>query len=152
MALDDSAAAPKLDPVRERFVQEYHATGNATEAYRRAKPHAAKWKESALNPKASRMLAEGKVQARLEELQEQAAKRHGTTIDSLTSELEAARDGAMGTGQFSAAVSATMGKARLHGLIKPNDAPPLVPASAPAPVINVILSSDKPQTSRQRAS
>jgi hypothetical protein len=59
-------------------------------------------------------------------------------------ELEAARDGAMGTGQFSAAVSATMGKARLHGLIKPNDATPLVPASAPAPVINVILSSDKP--------
>jgi hypothetical protein len=91
------------------------------------------------------MLAEGKVQARLEELQEQAAKRHGTTIDSLTSELEAARDGAMGTGQFSAAVSATMGKAKLHGLIKPNnDATPLMPASAPAPVINVILSSDKP--------
>ncbi len=26
MALDDCALAPKLDPVRERFVQEYHAT------------------------------------------------------------------------------------------------------------------------------
>ena len=73
------------------------------------------------------------------------AERHGTTIDSLTEELEKARETAMDTGQVSAAVSAIMGKARLHGLIKPNnDATPLIPASAPPPVINVILSNDKP--------
>jgi len=131
--------------VRERFVQEYHATGNASEAYRRAKPHAAKWKESALNPKASRMLAEGKVQARLEELHAEAAKRPGTTIDSLTSELEAARDGAMGTGQFSAAVSATMGKAKLHGLVKDKVANEFTGADGQAvtPIINVNLTRDK---------
>jgi phage terminase small subunit len=117
MTIDDCALAPKLDPVRERFAQEYHATGNASEAYRRAKPHAAKWKESALNPKASRMLAEGKVRARLEELQAEAAKRHGTTIGSLTDELEKAREMAMNSGQPSAAVSATMGKAKLHGFL-----------------------------------
>ena len=82
---------------------------------------------------------------RLEELQAAAAERHGTTIDSLTEELEKARETAMDTGQVSAAVSAIMGKARLHGLIKPNnDATPLIPASAPPPVINVILSNDKP--------
>jgi phage terminase small subunit len=92
---------------------------------------------------ASEWVRDAEVQLRLETLQAEAAKRHGTTIDSLTSELEAARDGAMGTGQFSAAVSATMGKARLHGLMKPNDATPLMPASAPAPIINVILSSDE---------
>jgi hypothetical protein len=131
--------------VRERFVQEYHTTGNASEALRRAKPYAAKWKAETVHKRASEMLLTGEVQGRLEQLQTAAAERHGTTIDTLTSELEAARDGAMGTGQFSAAVSATMGKAKLHGLIKPNnDATPLMPASAPAPVINVILSSDKP--------
>jgi phage terminase small subunit len=118
MALDDCALAPKLDPVRGRFAQEYHATGNASEAFRRARPHAAKWKENSVNSRACQMLSEAKVQQRLEELQADAAKRHGTTIDSLTSELEAARDGAMGTGQFSAAVSAIGLKAKLHGLIK----------------------------------
>ena len=51
------------------------------------------------------------------ELQEQAAKRHGTTIDSLTAELEKARETEMDTGQVSAAVSAIMGKAKLHGLL-----------------------------------
>jgi phage terminase small subunit len=40
MALDDCVLAPRLDPVRERFAQEYHATGNASEAYRRANPKA----------------------------------------------------------------------------------------------------------------
>jgi phage terminase small subunit len=118
MALDECALAPKLDPVRERFVQEYHATGNASEALRRAKPNAKRWKGNSLNVEASRMLAEPKVSLRLEQLQDAAAKRHGTTIDSLTTELEAAREMAMNSGQPSAAVSATMGKAKLHGLVK----------------------------------
>ena len=143
MALDGCAPTATLDPVRERFVQEYHATGNASEAYRRANPKAKKWKDATLHPAASKMLAEHKVRTRLEELQAAAAERHGTTIDSLTEELEKARETAMDTGQVSAAVAAIMGKARLHGLIKPNDATPLVPTSAPAPIINVILSSDK---------
>jgi len=38
-------------------------------------------------------------------------------VDSLTVELEKARESAMSTGQISAAVSAIMGKAKLHGLI-----------------------------------
>ena len=117
MALDDCALAPKLDPVRERFAREYHATGNASEALRRANPKAKQWKDNSVNVEASRMLSEPKVSLRLEELQEQAAKRHGTTIDSLTAELEKARETAMDTGQVSAAVSAIMGKAKLHGLL-----------------------------------
>jgi len=80
-------------------------------------PRRASGKKTALNVEASRMLAEPKVSLRLEELQAEAAVKHGTTIDSLTRELEAARDGAMSTGQFSAAVSATMGNAKLHGLL-----------------------------------
>ena len=117
MALDDCALAPRLDPVRERFAQEYHATGNASEAYRRANPKAAKWKAETLHPRASKMLAEYKVRTRLEELQAEAAVRHNITVDTLTTELEEARESAMSTGQISAAVSAIMGKAKLHGLL-----------------------------------
>jgi phage terminase small subunit len=145
MALDDCALAPKLDPVRERFAQEYHATGNASEAFRRAKPAARKWKENSINSRACQMLTEAKVQQRLEELQAEAAERHGTTIDSLTTELEAARDGAMSTGQFSAAVSATMGKAKLHGLVKDKVANEFTGADVQAvtPIINVSLARNK---------
>jgi phage terminase small subunit len=141
MALDDCALAPKLDPVRERFAQEYHGTGNASEALRRANPKAKKWKQHSLHVEASKVLSEPEVSLRLEQLQVEAAKRHGTTIDSLTSELEAARDGAMGTGQFSAAVSATMGKAKLRGLVKDKVANEFAGADGQpvTPIINVSL-------------
>jgi hypothetical protein len=140
-----TALAPKLDPVRERFVQEYHATGNASEALRRANPKAKKWKENSLNVEASRMLSEPKVSLRLEELQAEAARRHGTTIDSLTEELEAARDGAMSTGQFSAAISATLGKAKLLGLVKDKVANEFTGADGQpvTPIINVSLCRPK---------
>jgi phage terminase small subunit len=141
MATDDCALAPKLDPVRERFAREYHATGNASEALRRAKPCAAKWKAETVHKRASEMLPTGEVQGRLEALQADAAKRHGTTIDSLTTELEAARDGAMSTGQFSAAVSAIGLKAKLHGLIKDKVANEFTGADGQlvTPIINASL-------------
>ena len=43
--------------------------------------------------------------------------RHDTTVDTLTDELERARQLAHRNGQAAAAVSATLGKARLHGLL-----------------------------------
>lgn len=106
-----------LDPVREAFVQEFHATGNASEAFRRAKPAARNWKDTTVHPRASKMLAEDKVQARLHELQAASAEKHGITIESLTMELDEDRKGARAAGQYSAAISAVMGKAKLHGLI-----------------------------------
>lgn len=129
-----------LDPVRETFVQEFHATGNASEAFRRAKPAARNWKDTTVHPRASKMLAEDKVQARLHELQAEAREKHGVTIESLTAELEEARTIAKAEKQASAAVSATMGKAKLHGLVVDKnevtgkDGAPLVP------VLNVTLS------------
>ncbi|MEQ8226707.1 MAG: hypothetical protein RIA64_01375 [Rhodospirillales bacterium] len=65
---------------------------------------------------ASRLKSKEDVQARVKELQERAQKRHDVTIDSLTRELEEARIAALANSQASAAVSAIMGKARLHGL------------------------------------
>ena len=133
-----------LDPARERFVQEYHATGNASEAFRRAKPAAVNWKDTTIHPRASKMLAEDKVQTRLHELQAEAREKHNVTIESLTIELEEARNLAKQEGQASAAVSATMGKAKLHGLVVDKneltgkDGAPLVP------VLNVSLSRNQP--------
>ncbi|CAN1724429.1 phage terminase small subunit [Hyphomicrobium sp. 1Nfss2.1] len=108
-----------LDPVREAFVQEFHATGNASEALRKAKPHAAKWKPQVVHVKASEMLKEDEVQVRLQELQEEAAEKHGISIDTLTDMARKAFDLAMkeSVQAPAAAVSAVMALGKLHGLI-----------------------------------
>lgn len=66
------------------------------------------------------MLAQVEVSARVAELRAEAAKRHSVTVESLIIELEEARAIALAaeTPQTSAAVSATMGKAKLCGLDK----------------------------------
>lgn len=133
-----------LDPVRERFVQEYVSHGNASEAYRTANPKAKNWKPETLHPKASRMLAEDKVRARLAELQAKVAEKHEITVDSLVQELEEARTAAMKNPRgISAAVSATMGKAKLLGLVV-DKAEHSGPNGAPiVPVLNVSVGRDQ---------
>ena len=54
----------------------------------------------------------------LAELQAEHRARHNITIDSLTTDLENDRQLAHTEGQAGAAVSATLGKAKLHGLLK----------------------------------
>lgn len=107
----------RLDPQRERFVREYHISGNASASYRIANPKSKKWKDNSVHVKASQMLAEDKVQLRLQELRAEASEQHGVTIETLTRELEEAREIAKAEKQAAAAVSATMGKAKLHGFI-----------------------------------
>jgi phage terminase small subunit len=58
------------------------------------------------------------VRARIEELKAGARRRHEVTMDSLTDEYEQARKLAMDIESPGAAVSATTGKAKLHGLDK----------------------------------
>lgn len=67
--------------------------------------------------KASVLMADGKVAARVAELQERAAKMCAVTIASLTKELDEDRELARSKDMPSAAISAVMGKAKLHGLI-----------------------------------
>ncbi|MEO6532858.1 MAG: hypothetical protein ABIO06_04700, partial [Pseudolysinimonas sp.] len=66
---------------------------------------------------ASRLTANDNIRQRVSELQDKGAKKVEVTIGSLSAELELARAGAMGEKQFSAAVSASLGKAKLFGLI-----------------------------------
>ena len=75
--------------------------------------------ENIIDAAASRLLSNVKVSARITELKERAAVKTEVTIQSLLEELEAARVAAMGAEvvQSSAAVSASMAKAKLLGLV-----------------------------------
>ena len=66
---------------------------------------------------ASRLSANDSVRARVNELLEKAAETL-VTIESVTTELEKARQLALRTNKASAAVSASMSKAKLHKLLE----------------------------------
>lgn len=110
-----------LTPKQEAFCLAYLETGNASEAYRRAY-NAENMKAGTIAVKASELLANGKVAVRLAEMRQAAAKRNQITVDDLLRELEEARTKALNceNPQSSAAVSATLGKAKLLGLDRPD--------------------------------
>ncbi len=94
----------------EKFAQERAKGKTADDAYEEAgfKPH---------RGNASRLSANESILVRVAEIQGRAAERAAVTIQSLTDELEEARGIAVAEKQSSAAVAATMGKAKLHGLL-----------------------------------
>lgn len=107
---------PRLtNPRHERFAREFMRCGVASQAYELAGYQSAS--RNALDAHASRLVRHGKVKARLEELHNMTAKRHEITVDTLLADLETDRALAHCEGQGSAAVQATMAKARLLGLI-----------------------------------
>ncbi|CAM8272214.1 terminase small subunit [Morganella morganii] len=104
---------------QEKFCQAYVETGNASEAYRSAYS-ADKMKAATVNSKAYELLNNGEITVRVAELQQEHRTRHNITVSDLLRELEEARKAALTaeTPQSSAAVAATMGKARITGLDK----------------------------------
>ncbi|MEX9844177.1 terminase small subunit [Providencia rettgeri] len=108
-----------LTTKQENFCLAYIETGNASEAYRTAY-NASKMKPESINRKAKELLDNGKITARVNELQQDIRTKHDITVMMLLDELEAARLKALNadTPQALAAVAATMGKARLTGLDK----------------------------------
>jgi hypothetical protein len=105
-----------LTQKREAFCLAYIETGNQSEAYRAAFD-AENMKAETVHKRASELMANGEVKGRIAELQAQAVERALVSVQSLTEELEEARVLALQEGQPSAAVSASMGKAKLHGLL-----------------------------------
>ncbi|WP_457663684.1 hypothetical protein [Sinorhizobium medicae] len=93
----------------EAFAQALAKGKSATEAYEDAgfTPH---------RQNASRLMTNDDVCSRVKELQAKTVKKVEITVDSLAFELEEARALALAEKQTSAAVSATMGKAKLFGL------------------------------------
>ena len=76
--------------------------------------------ENTVHRNASALLDNNKIATRLDQIRKEHSKRHNITVDSLLLELEEARQAAFEgeRPQVSAAVSATMGKAKLLGLDK----------------------------------
>ena len=106
----------KLTPKQEKFCQVYIETGNASEAYRQAY-NTEKMKPESVNSKGYQLLQQVQITARLDELRAEHKKRHEITVDTLVAELEEARKLAFETDKAAAAVQATMGKAKLLGLV-----------------------------------
>lgn len=108
-----------MTPKQIAFCQAYLETGDASEAWRRSYD-ASKSNKNSVNRRGHEMLQHSKVIAYLAEERAHIMARHRITVDDLMSELEEARTAALGadTVQSSAAVSATMSKAKLLGLDK----------------------------------
>lgn len=110
-----------LNPNQESFCQLYIELGNASEAYRRAFPDS-KMNSNSLAVEACNLKKEPNVSLRIQELRDMHKKMHNITMGSLIEELEQARQSALSPDlekpQAAAAVSATMGKAKLLGLDK----------------------------------
>lgn len=134
----------KLTIKQEKFCQKYIELGNASEAYRQSY-NAENMKPETIKVKASQMLDKDNIRITISELQGEIRQRHDITIDDIIAELEEARQLALETATPSAAVSATMGKAKLLGLDKviiehsgANGTP------LQAPVFNIVgVASDK---------
>lgn len=103
---------------QEKFCMVYVETGNASEAYRQAY-NAENMKEATINRNAKMMIDDNKISTRVKELKSGHTKRHELTIDDLVKQLEEARKVALAleNPQCSAAISATMGTAKLLGLV-----------------------------------
>jgi len=106
----------KKATIRQKlFAQEYCSNGyNAAKA-----ALAAGYSENNVRQCASALLKRDTVNREIEKFRRKIEKRHMITIDQLIEELEEARRVALAaeTPQSSAAISATMGKAKLHGLL-----------------------------------
>lgn len=105
----------------ESFCQEYHISGNKTQAYKKSHPAAENWKDVTINKRASELSLTREVLGRIAELRNNATRSHGITIATLIKELDEARSVALSaeTPQTSPAIAATMHKAKLVGLDKP---------------------------------
>jgi len=107
-----------MTPKQEHFARLYVETGNASEAYRQAY-NAENMKPETVTNEAYKLLQSPDISAMVDDLKAEARQRHRVTVDDLLHELEQARAAALAapTPKSSAAVSATMGKAKMLGLL-----------------------------------
>lgn len=108
-----------LTAKQEKFCQGVAKGLTYSDAYREAYD-ADKMKTETINRKAKELIDNGKVAARIDKLKQRALKRYDLTVDDIISELEEAREIAKETKTSAAMVSASMGKAKLLGLVTDN--------------------------------
>ncbi len=108
-----------LTAKQEKFCQGVAKGLTYSDAYREAYD-ADKMKTETINRKAKELIDNGKVAARIDKLKQRALKRYDLTVDDIITELEEAREIAKETKTSAAMVSASMGKAKLLGLVTDN--------------------------------
>ena len=106
---------------QENFCLAYVETGNASEAYRSAY-NAENMKAATVNRKATELMGNGMITARIEELRAAIQERHDVTIDSVTEGLldcitKAKGEKELSVGGLNVMRQAYMDLAKLHGLI-----------------------------------
>jgi hypothetical protein len=107
----------KLTDKKEAACQAYiECGGNQSEAYRRAY-NAKNMKPESIWTEASLLFSDPMVSQRVLELQAIHAERHNVTVDTITKELDEAKDLAKECEQPAAMTGAIMGKAKIHGLV-----------------------------------
>lgn len=123
--LDDQTLPPDvptkriiLTPQQEAFAQAVIMTGIPSKAYRLAYPKSKDWLPTSVWVEACKLMKHPKVRLRIKQLVFQAGKRSNVTVESLIVELDQNRNGALESGQFPAANSATMAKAKITGHLR----------------------------------
>ena len=101
-----------MTPKQQRFAEEYMIDSNATAAAKRAgySPHTAM-------EQGYQLLQKPSVKAVVQGLQAELRERTAVTVESVTEKLRAAYDMAKTNGQTAVMVQATMGIAKVHGLL-----------------------------------
>lgn len=108
-----------LTAKQEKFCQGVAKGLTYSDAYREAYD-AENMKAETINRVATDLMKDPKITARVEQLKQRALKRYDLTVDDIISELEEAREIAKETKTSAAMVSASMGKAKLLGLVTDN--------------------------------
>ena len=98
------------------FALAYLETGQPSQSYRDAGYKCDRMSDKAISVEANRLLNVPSVSLAVEEGRREARERCQVTIESLTADLEQDRQLAHQASNPTAAVAATMAKAKLHGL------------------------------------
>lgn len=106
----------KLTEKQEKFCQKYIELGNASQAYRQSY-NCENYTETSVTSNASKMLKNTDILLTIEKMKAEISKRHEITVDDLIKELEEARQVGKDKEQSAGMVAASMGKAKLLGLI-----------------------------------
>lgn len=107
---------PGLTGKQEAFAQAVAAGKSLADAYREAYD-CSRSKDSTVYPRASRLMASGKVKARVAELRAPAVEASGMTLELHLRDLQVLRNKALKLGQLSAAVQAEIARGRAAGVL-----------------------------------
>lgn len=104
-----------LTPKREAFAQAVASGMSQADAYRSAFD-AARMKPETIQSAASRLMADSKVSARVDEIRGPIVKKAQMTLESHLADLKMLRDKALEAEQYSAAITAETNRGKAAGL------------------------------------